>query len=139
MNSDSIQKSLLKELPFKIGEQYELNEFNLKTLESTFSNGLELENYEYIKEDFKTLFGLKLDEIILQYNADILSGMIYKLAINDLDSLVQELNNYLPLDKKLDTDKMNLGQTFTVFQLHEFSITLDTERVVKFRVFKFLG
>lgn len=131
--------SLLKELRFKIGEQYELNEFNLKSIDSTFSNGLELENYEYIKEDFKTLFGLKLDEIILQYNADILSGMIYKLAINDLDSLVQELNNYLPLDKKLDTDKMNLGQTFTVFQLHEFSITLDTERVVKFRVFKFLG
>ena len=41
-------KSLLEGLRFTIGEQYELNEFNLKSLDSTFSNDLEYENYEYI-------------------------------------------------------------------------------------------
>lgn len=57
--------SLFKELRFKIGEQYELNEFNLKGLKSTFSNGLEYENYEYIKGDLKTLFGIALSRSVI--------------------------------------------------------------------------
>lgn len=70
--------SLLEELRFKIGEQYELNEFNLKSIESTFINGIEYENYEYIKNDFKTLFGVELSSnIVLQYNADILCRVLY--------------------------------------------------------------
>lgn len=132
-------KSLLKELRFKIGEQYELNEFNLKSIDSTFENGIEYENYVYIKGDFKALFGLRLDNIILQYNGDILSRMIYKLALNNLDSLVLELNNYLPLDNKLDTDKIILGQTFNIFNFQEFSISLDIEKDIELRVIKFLG
>ena len=133
-------KSLLKELRFKIGEQYELNEFNLKTLESTFNNGLEYENYEYLKGDVKTLFGLRLlSNVILQYNADILSGIIYKLALNDLDNLITRLNSYLSIDKKLDTEKFILGKTFTVFRFQEFSVSLDIEKDIELRVIKSLG
>jgi len=133
-------KSLLKELRFKIGEQYELNEFNLKALESTFINDLEYENYEYIKGDFKTLFGIQLlNNIILQYNGDILSGIIYSLDLNDLDSLIQELNVYLSFSRNLIIDKLNLGQTLTVFCFQEFSLTLDIEKDIKLRLFKTLG
>lgn len=133
-------KSLLKELRFKIGEQYELNEFNLKTLDSIFNNGLEYENYEYLKDDVKTLFGLRLlTNVILQYNADILSGIIYKLALNDLDNLITRLNSYLSIDKKLDTEKFILGKTFTVFIFQEFSVSLDIEKDIVLRVIKSLG
>ena len=133
-------KSLINELRFKIGEQYELNEFNLKTLDSTFNNGLEYENYEYLKDDVKTLFGLRLlTNVILQYNADILSGIIYKLALNDLDNLITRLNSYLSIDKKLDTEKFILGKTFTVFIFQEFSVSLDIEKDIKLRVIKSLG
>ncbi len=75
-------KSLLKELRFEIGEQYEVNEFNLKSIESTFSNGLEYDNYEYIKDDFKAFCGLEFsNNIILQYNGDILYSVIYEFEI----------------------------------------------------------
>ena len=87
--------SLLKEFRFKIGEQYELNEFNLKTLESTFSNGLELENYEYIKGDFKALFGVEFSSnIILQYNADILYGVIFEFEVRHYKNLYSKYNGY---------------------------------------------
>ncbi len=132
--------SLLKELHFKIGEEYELNEFNLKSLKSTFENDLEYENYEYLKEDFKTLFDLiLLSNVILQYNGDILCGVIYKLALSDLDSLIQILNNYLPLAKKLNTEKFILGKTFTILRFQEFSLSLDIDKDIKLRAFKSLG
>ncbi len=132
--------SLLKELRFKIGEQYELNEFNLKSLDSTFSNGIEYENYEYIKGDFKTLFGIALsNNVVLQYNADILYNVIYEFAQKETDGLIQELNNYLPLAKKLDVKKLVLGQTITIFSFSEFSLTLYIEKGLQLRLFKILG
>jgi hypothetical protein len=127
--------SLLKEFRFSIGEQYELNEFNLKALESTFSNGLENENYEYIKGDFRTLFGVSFcSNPILQYNGDILSRIVYSFDIKDLGKLQEKLCDYL-----LITDKFDLGQTFTVFSFPEFSLMLDIEKDIKLRVFKILG
>ncbi len=88
-------KSLVKELHFRIGEQYELNEFNLKSIESTFRNGLEYENYEYIKDDITTFLGIKISaNIILQYNADILCGVIYTFNIDNLTRLKSRLEKY---------------------------------------------
>lgn len=93
MNSDNFQKSLLKELPFKIGEQYELNEFNLKSLKSTFKNGLEYENYEYIKGDFRTLLGVVFtSNPILQFNGDILIKVICEFEISQYDFLKSKVN-----------------------------------------------
>tara|TARA_Y100000385_G_scaffold70126_1_gene70384 strand:+ start:245 stop:667 length:423 start_codon:yes stop_codon:yes gene_type:complete len=140
MNSEGIQKSLQEELRFKIGEQYELNEFYLKSLESTFSNGIEYENYEYIKGDFKALFGIAFSSnVILQYNADILYSVIYEFAQKEISNLIKELNIYMPLAKKLDAEKLILGKTFSVFHFQDFSLSLDIERDVKLRVIKFLG
>jgi len=140
MNNEGIYASLLKELRFKIGEQYEINEFNLKSVESTFINGLEYENYEYIKGDFKTLFGVQLlNNIIIQYNGDILSGMIYSLDLSDLDSLVETLNDCLSFSEKLDIDKLYLGQTINICIAEGISIKLDIEELVSLRVFRTLG
>ncbi|EDP96764.1 hypothetical protein U8527_00475 [Kordia algicida OT-1] len=135
-----MSNSLLKEFRFKIGEQYELNEFNLKSLESTFSNGLEYENYEYIKGDFKTLFGIPFSRnVILQYNGDILCRVTYRFVLEDLDNLFQELNNYLTLDKKLIREKLDLGKTFTIFRFKEFNLSLNIARDLELSAFKFLG
>lgn len=88
-------KSLLKELRFKIGEQYELNEFNLKGIESTFSKGLEYENYEYIKGDFKTLYGIAFSSnVILQYNADILYSVIFEFKLSHYCYLKSQISKY---------------------------------------------
>lgn len=85
--------SLLKEFRFKIGEQYELNEFNLQTLKSTFSNGLEYENYAYIKGDFKTVLGVPFSSnVILQYNADILYSVIYEFELSHYSYLKSKVN-----------------------------------------------
>lgn len=95
MNSNSFESSLLKVFRFKIGEQYELNEFNLKSLEPTFSNGLEYENYEYIKGDFKYLFGIPFSKnIVLQYNGDILFSVIFSFKQIYYDKLESKINKY---------------------------------------------
>jgi len=87
--------SLLEELRFKIGEQYELNEFNLKGIESTFINEIEYENYEYIKNDFKTLFGIELSSnLILQYNADILYSVICEFELSYYSYLKSKISQY---------------------------------------------
>lgn len=96
-------KSLLKELRFKIGEQYELNEFNLKAKQSTFINGLEYDSYEYIKGDFKALFGVKLsNNVILQYNADILSRVLYVFDRSEYTLVKNRLNEYICEKLKLE-------------------------------------
>jgi hypothetical protein len=94
-NSEGNFKSLQKELRFKIGEQYELNEFHLKTLKSTFINEIEYENYEYLKDDFKALFGVKFtNNIILQYNGEILYKVIYQFHKKDYNYLYSKVNTY---------------------------------------------
>ena len=132
--------SLLTELRFRIGEQYELNEFNLKSIESTFISGIEYENYEYIKNDFKALFGVEFSSnIVLQYNADILSGIIYNLDIMDVDSFIQELNKHLSFSKKLISDKLDFSQTIDILNFKGVNITIDIDKVISLKVFKTLG
>ena len=133
-------KSLLKELRFKIGEQYELNEFNLNSIESTFSNELECENYEYIKDDFKALFGIELSsKIILQYNGDILIGITFEFNLESLPILLDELKFYPSLKPIVNQENHVLGKTFILFKNQEIHITLDVQRVIYLRVSKILG
>lgn len=132
--------SLLKELRFSIGEQYELNEFNLKSLESTFNNDLECENYEYIKDDFKELFGMELSSnIVLQYNGDILIGIIYEFNLESLPFLLDGLKPFLSSELIVNQENHVLGKTFVIFQNPEIHITLDVQRVIQLRVIKVLG
>lgn len=87
--------SLQKELRFKIGEQYDLNEFNLKGIEPTFKNGLEYENYQYIKEGNNYLLEVEFTNLItLQYNADILCKVVYEFHIRDYELLKSKIEKY---------------------------------------------
>jgi len=135
-----MRTSLLKELPFKIGEQYELNEFHLKTLKSTFNNGLEYENYEYIKSDLITIFDLQLENnITLKYNGDLLIEAVYVFNINSFNTLINKLNDYLTVDNLLDLEKIDLREVFTIYNFAEIKITLKIQKHVKLTIFKSLG
>jgi hypothetical protein len=139
-NDEGNFKSLQEELRFKIGEQFELNEFHLKTLKSTVINGIEYENYEYIKEDFKTVFGLRLSgNIVLQYNGDILSGVIYTFKEYDFKSLILNINRYLPFERKLDSQKTVLSSSPIFINLLEFCIKINRENDINLSVLKYLG
>lgn len=95
INSKGSNKSLLEELRFKIGEQFDLNEFNVKSLESVFKNGIEYDVYEYIKADIKAIFGVKLvQNIILYYNADILCKVIYVFEKSNYEYLNLKITEY---------------------------------------------
>ena len=80
-----------------------------------------------------------VSNIILRYNGDLLSEIIYKLDLKDFDNLVEKLNYYLSFDRKLDTGKVNLGQTITINSFQEFNLMLYVERDLQLKVFKTLG
>ena len=133
-------KSLLNELRFTIGEQYELNEFNLKSIESTFSNGLEYENYQYVKDDLKTIFGLNLvSNVILQYNGDILSRFVYTLDSKDLTSLVNRINNYLTEGKKLTLERMPTSVILEFYKTYKIQLSIEVDNRVFLKVCKISG
>lgn len=69
-----------KKLPFEIGEQYELNEFNLEYIETKLIGEYEYQVYRYIKNDKPVILGFKIKEIRLYYNADILERVKYYLS-----------------------------------------------------------
>lgn len=94
-NSEGNFKQLQKELHFKIGEQYDLNEFNLNSVESTYKNGLEYENYQYIKEGFNSLFDVEFTNLVtLQYNADILCKVVYEFDRVNYKLLKSKIEKY---------------------------------------------
>lgn len=97
------EKALLnlikKELRFEIGEQFELNEFNVKTLKSVSINDIEYDVYQYIKGDIREVFNLKITKILLYYNADILSAVHYCFNSNDLKSLMKNISQLLKQDE----------------------------------------
>lgn len=133
-------KSLQEELRFKIGEQYELNEFHLKSIKSTFNKGIEYENYEYIKKDFETLFGVEFSSnLILQYNGEILCGIIFEFNRKHFENLITKLESNLNLEVNTISKKILLGQTICIYSFQEISLTLSIQDVIRLRVFKILG
>lgn len=93
-------EKLLEELPFKIGEEFELNEFNVDSEYSLFIGGIEYEIYTYIKDDIKSIFGLEVKSTQLYYNADILHLIKYDFNTNSVTKLVNNINLQLPLENK---------------------------------------
>ncbi len=72
-----MDKKLLKELKFKIGEQYGKYEFDLDWIKSVLDNNLRYEVYQYIGNDKITIFGFEVQKILLAYNCDFLAGFFY--------------------------------------------------------------
>jgi len=93
---------LLDYLRFSIGEQYEVHEFDLTYLKEVEGDEYVYDAYEYHKGDIRAFLGLKLTKgILLFYNADVLSGVAYKLCGNHYHYLFVRLNKFLPEDQKL--------------------------------------
>ncbi len=121
MNNDN---KLLQELHFTIGEQFELNEFNVKTEKSIIVGAIEYEIYTYIKEDIKSVFGLGFNSILLFYNADILSAIKYEFSIGLLEELVEKLYFYLP-GKKVDNKiECKVDDIFLILKIKENCVEL---------------
>lgn len=72
LSEEALLNLIKKELRFEIGEQFELNEFNVETLKTEHINGIDYEVYKYLKRDYNQLFDMNISEILLFYNADIL-------------------------------------------------------------------
>jgi len=67
--------------PFRIGEQYELYEFELKYVKTVFKGNNEYLVYEFIEQREMSLFDVRVKKVHLYYNADILSKVIYFLDL----------------------------------------------------------
>lgn len=112
--------SLKKELKFEIGEQFELNEFNVKTLKSVIINDIEYDVYQYIKNDIRDVFNLKISKILLYYNADILITVHFFFNSSDLNGLMKRISQLLKLNEntvnpiKTNTYKMSDGNQLII-------------------------
>ncbi len=91
--------SLKRELKFEIGEQFELNEFNVKSLKPVITNDIEYDVCQYIKDDIREVFNQKVTKILLYYNADILSTVHYYFNSDDLKSLMKNISQLLKQDE----------------------------------------
>ena len=80
-----------KRLPFTIGEQYELNEFSVRSINEVTIGKYNYDVYEYIDKDITYIFGFKVKSIQLLYNADILS----KVKIQFCGNVLIELLNHI--------------------------------------------
>lgn len=116
--------SFKKELKFEIGEQFELNEFNIKTLKSVSINNIEYDVYQYIKDDIREVFNLKITKILLFYNADILSAIHYYFDGNGLNILMKQMDKLL----KNSTEEVVKGvkkATYEISDGNHLTIELD--------------
>ncbi len=93
------ENTLLQKLHFTIGEEFEKNEFNVKTGNSFYVDALEYESYTYIKGDIKSILGLNINSIQLFYNADVLCAVKYEFNANLQDKLRNKINSYVPPER----------------------------------------
>jgi len=96
-------------LKFRLDSQYEDNEFELILIPpyEFLENNLSLEPYEYFGND-DIIFGIKAKQIILYYNADILTKVKIKFRNDKVEILKNKIEN-LKLDLPAD---MNLRLFF---------------------------
>ncbi|QYJ68807.1 hypothetical protein [Flavobacterium litorale] len=86
-----------KELPFTIGEQYELHEFELEGVETVLIGNYEYDVYRCSKKLFCSFNLDGLLDIKLYYNADILARVDYYIKPNSINNF---LVNILPSRKE---------------------------------------
>ena len=108
-----MRKDIYDHLKFRLDSQYQQYEFELIPIPpyDFLENNLSLEPYEYFGND-DIVFGIKTKQIILYYNADILT----KVQIKFTDDKVEILKNKI---EKLQFDlptNMNLRLFFDIFE-----------------------
>ena len=111
--TNSMRKHIYDYLLFRLDTQYENYEFELIPIPpyDFLENNLSLEPYEYFGND-DIILGIKAQQIILYYNADILT----KVKIKFRDDKVEILKNKIEkLQSNLPTN-MNLRLFFDTFE-----------------------
>ncbi len=91
-----------RKIKFKIGEQYEKNEFDLDWVETIFENNLRYEVYEYIGNNKITIFRFEIQKTLLTYNCDFLAGIFYFIEFSKYPDLIEKLN--LKISKKFESE-----------------------------------
>jgi hypothetical protein len=130
-------ESLIKKLRFEIGEQYELHEFNLKYVSSTFENNLRFEKYEFLQENSFSLFGIELtNQVLLNYNADILHSIEYNVHKENLPSFLSTLQKFLQNDNSEKYLDLHIGITISLNDSTKIRLKIFVEEDVKFIVMK---
>ena len=105
---------------FKIGEQYEKQEFYLQRINTLLLGDLEYEVYRHLSEMRIELLGVLIKSVMLYYNADILSAVQYHLVEEIcadellLKEKIQEVNNV-----EITLDKTNLWIMSKTFSLNK--------------------
>lgn len=103
-NADTI-KDLLKILKFKIGEQYDEQEFNLQSKGEVKQNSVIYDMYQYEKDDLTQIFNIPITRgVFLLYNADVLCAVYYRFSGNQFEVLFNSINSCLPADNKMMID-----------------------------------
>ena len=111
--TNPMRKDIYDYLKFRLDSQYEDYEFELIPIPpyDFLENNLTLEPYEYFGSD-DIVFGIRAKQIILYYNADILT----KVKIKFRDDKVEILKNKIEkLQSNLPTN-MNLRLFFDTFE-----------------------
>ena len=73
----------IDKLPFKLDEQYELNEFDLEFVEDLGK----LVKYRYEGKKLSIFLGLEVKQINLYYNADYLRVVEFHLKIDNVSEI----------------------------------------------------
>ena len=100
-----MRKYIYDYLKFPLDSQYEDFEFELIPIPpyDFLENNLSLEPYEYFGSD-DIVFGIKAKQIILYYNADILTKVIIKFKNDKVEIIKNNIENSkvnLPADMNL--------------------------------------
>ena len=100
-----MRKDLYDFLKFRLDTQYENYEFELIPIPpyDFLENNLSLEPYEYFGND-DIVFGMKANQIILYYNADILTKVRIKFKNDKVEILknkIEKLQSDIPTNMNL--------------------------------------
>jgi hypothetical protein len=89
------EQQIIKQFPFKIGEQYELNEFKVEAyvIVKGIKNGYEYLCYKLLDTSHMFFFELNPKRgVLLAYNADFLSQVYYYFYEDCFDYLVSKID-----------------------------------------------
>lgn len=80
----------INQLKFRIGEQYENYEFQLKPIKEYIENAIHYDAY-YFEGNNNNVLGAETDNVELHYNADILEKVLCYFKGNQYECLKEEI------------------------------------------------
>lgn len=94
----------INQLKFRIGEQYENYEFQLKPIKEYIENNIHYDAYSF-EENSNSILGIKTDKVELHYNADVLEKVVCYFKGNQYECLKEQIEqNYDGVIKQIDAN-----------------------------------